>query len=81
MRKNVGNQLNDVFAKELTEHVASPIMLKNIPNPETIAGGFLPNLSDMNAIKIVVTTLVNPIRTADKRGSIATPASFENCAA
>lgn len=53
-------------------------MLKNIPTPENIAGGLRPNLSDMKAIRIVVTTRVSPMKTADSKGSIDTPASLEN---
>ena len=37
-----------------------PNMLKHIPIPENLAGGFLPYLSEIKAISNVVITLVNP---------------------
>lgn len=61
MRRKVGTQLYDVSFNEWTEQAASPIMLANIPTPENMAGGFRPNLSDMNAIRTVVTTRVSPM--------------------
>jgi hypothetical protein len=45
-------------------------MLKPIPKPEKNAGGLRPNLSEMKAIKIVVTTRVNPCVTKNKRTSL-----------
>lgn len=61
MRRKDGSQLNCVSFRGNAAHAASPIMLMNIPNPENLAGGLRPNLSEMKAIRIVVTTRVKPL--------------------
>uniref|UniRef100_A0A8W7P9V4 Uncharacterized protein n=1 Tax=Anopheles coluzzii TaxID=1518534 RepID=A0A8W7P9V4_ANOCL len=77
----VGIQLYCVSATGNTAHAASPNIQHAIPNPENRAGGRRPNLSEMNDIRMVVTTRVSPTSTALRNGSIATPASTEKLAA
>lgn len=52
-----------------------------MPQHDVIARGFRPNLSDANAITMVVVTRMTPIMTALKNSSMAMPASTENLAA